>query len=117
MNNISITLDVASVTKFFKEIPENLERAIATTIQKATLLIERDAKIGAPVDTGRLRSSISSEIRPLSSTVSTHTNYARYVHDGTRFMRARPFMANAGKSAVSEMETILGEEIAAALQK
>lgn len=53
------------------------------------LRIESRAKILCPVDTGRLRSSITTTQprmvgRRLTVTVGTNVNYARYVHDGTR---------------------------------
>ncbi|KPJ77284.1 MAG: hypothetical protein AMJ81_00035 [Phycisphaerae bacterium SM23_33] len=38
-------------------------------MRDATLLVERHAKINAPVDTGRLRASITPEVRQQSNTV------------------------------------------------
>lgn len=56
--------------------------------------VERFAKQLTPVDTGRLRASIhySPADLFLTSIVSTNTDYAVFVHEGTKFMRGRPFM-------------------------
>lgn len=116
MNKISITVDAALVTKWLADSPAKIKTAISRIIMQATFLIERYAKINAPVDTGRLRSSIYTDIRPMSSTVSTNTNYARYVHDGTRYMNARPFMKNAARQAKGEMKGIFDSEIDSALE-
>lgn len=66
-----------------------------------TLRIDARAKQLCPVDTGRLRSSIRWQIdgigdgRTLTASISANTKYARFVHDGTRYMRARPFLLRA----------------------
>lgn len=52
------------------------------------------------IDTGRLRASIkvssfSGKSGFAGVRVGTNVEYAPYVHDGTRYMRANPFLANA----------------------
>ena len=116
MNNISITIDEKIVSRWLSTRPEKLKGAVSNIINKVTLLTERYAKILTPVDTGRLRSSISSQIRPMSSTVSTHTNYARYVHDGTRYMSPRPFMRQGADQALGQMSGIVDAEVKNALE-
>lgn len=66
------------------------EQAVAQT----ALLIETDAKLNAPVDTGRLRSSIHTEIAPnkLSAMVLDGVTYGVFLEFGTRYIRARPFL-------------------------
>lgn len=63
-------------------------------INQMAMSVERFAKQLTPVDTGRLRSSIftSPGTFGLQAIVSTNTDYAVYVHDGTKYMRPRPFM-------------------------
>lgn len=57
-------------------------------MRKATLIVERDAKRYAPVDTGRLRSSITPQVVTQSKTVKgivgSNVVYAPFVEDGTR---------------------------------
>lgn len=63
--------------------------------------VSNRAKERCPVDTGRLRSSIG-VTQPLSLggrrlvvRVGTNVRYAVFVHEGTRYMRARPFLREA----------------------
>ena len=55
-------------------------------MKKAALLVEGRAKVRAPVDTGRLRSSITHRVkeRPLVGTVGSKVHYAPHVEYGTR---------------------------------
>lgn len=57
-------------------------------MRRATLIVQRDAKIGAPVDTGRLRASIAPEVaRGWGGTrgiVGSNVKYAPFVELGTR---------------------------------
>ena len=56
-----------------KEAQEAIERTLedatgppmVTAMRTATMLVQRDAKINAPVDTGRLRASITPSVRDL----------------------------------------------------
>jgi HK97 gp10 family phage protein len=109
--NLTITIDSSQFAAFLKESPEKIGRAMQDIIRKASLLVEREGKINAPVDTGRLRASISTDIFPLSAEVHTNVNYAIYVHEGTRHMRARPFMYDAVRSVESQMGDLVTAEI------
>ena len=57
-------------------------------MRDATLIVTRDAKINAPVDTGRLRASITPEVRPHGPTVQgvvgSNVVYAPFQELGTR---------------------------------
>lgn len=55
--------------------------------------IARHPRPGEP--TGNLRNSIGWRAGPDSLEVFASAHYARYVHDGTRRMRARPFLRDA----------------------
>ncbi len=109
--DVSITIDASAFDAWITGAPEKVALALRNVIYQASLLIERESKINAPVDTGRLRASIATDIHPLSAEVHTNTNYARFVHDGTRFMAARPFMTNAVKSLDGRFEEIIAAEL------
>jgi HK97 gp10 family phage protein len=57
--------------------------------------IEADAKVACPVDTGRLRDSISHEVDGDTVRVTASAPYAAYVEDGTQHMAAEPFLRPA----------------------
>jgi HK97 gp10 family phage protein len=58
-------------------------------IRKVTEWMERTVKVSTPVDTGRLRSSMTSELIGQMGRVGTNVQYAPFVEFGTRFMEAR----------------------------
>lgn len=73
--------------------------------------VERFGKQLSPVDTGRMRASIqtfqamgSSLEAKVATTLSAlpkyGVSYAIFVHEGTRYMRARPFLERGAKSAI-----------------
>lgn len=59
----------------------NIDMAAALT--QACLVVENDAKVNAPVDTGQLRASITHEITGDKGRVGTNVEYAPYVEYGT----------------------------------
>ena len=69
------------------------------------------AKNLAPVDTGRLRSSLRHEEDERSTTIGTDVEYAPYQELGTRNMRAQPFLRPAVEEHMQEYRTILEEEL------
>jgi HK97 gp10 family phage protein len=64
----------------------------SAVIAKTALDIEATAKSLAPVDTGNLRNSISTTIKPLSAEIGPTAAYAVYVEFGTSRMGPQPFM-------------------------
>lgn len=82
--------------KISREVSNDLEQALVT----GALRVERDAKKNAPVDTGRLRSSISSRLfddedgNPVAE-IGTNTVYAVAVEYGTTKQSAQPFLLPA----------------------
>jgi len=71
--------------------------AVREAVATSALLLESDAKALAPVDTGRLRSSIHTEISSdgLSAVVETGVDYSYFLEFGTRYIAARPFFGPA----------------------
>jgi HK97 gp10 family phage protein len=69
------------------------QQAVAETL----LLTETDAKLLSPVDTGYNRANIHTAKAPngLSGTVTANASYAVFLENGTRYMKARPFLGPA----------------------
>ena len=78
---------------------ESEDGAVAKELVKIALKVEAGAKRRCPVDTGRLRSSITHELRVdaegLHAVVGTDVEYAAYVEFGTSRMHAQPFLRPA----------------------
>lgn len=69
------------------ETPDWRERVAADVralLEQVTGEVLVDAKALAPVDTGKLRDSLSSEVEGMTGRVGTDLNYALYVEEGHR---------------------------------
>jgi len=88
----------------------NLNRSgsekIAEALNKKALRIVREAKQRAPVDTGRLRASITAELVEQGKTpkalVSSNVEYAPYVEFGTENRPAQPFLRPAARQVLKQ---------------
>lgn len=99
MPSISIKItNLPQIKAAFSAAPAKTVKALNEAIQKSIFSIEADSQRNTPVLTGRLRASHSTLFSSLRGEVGPHTNYAIFVHQGTRYMKARPFLFNAVKS-------------------
>jgi HK97 gp10 family phage protein len=69
--------------------------AASAIVRKTAFAIEATAKANAPVDTGALRNSISTDHRALSAEVGPTVEYAIWVEGGTSRMAPQPFLGPA----------------------
>ena len=94
-----VVFDESALAELFR----SKEGPVGKTITRATIRVQRRAKQLAPVDTGRLRSSVAYEVardgRDIVGRVGTDVNYAPYIEFGTRRMRAQPFLRPALSAA------------------
>ena len=92
-----------------KEISVQLKQGMT----KACLLVERDAKRNAPVDTGRLRSSITNRLdidgNQIVGVVGTNVEYASFLEHGTSKMPAHPFLFPALEANREKIKDLLKE--------
>lgn len=77
------------------DLRRTITNATRTELREASRQVVNRAKVLAPVDTGRLRSSIRAEPPRIftlrgSVTVGSDIEYAGFVHDGTRPHQIRP---------------------------
>ncbi len=77
--------------------PEVSDENIAEVFKLVLPEVLRRSKELAPVDTGRLRADIKVDFnrRELEGKIYNEVEYAIYVHEGTRFMKSRPYIRNA----------------------
>ncbi len=107
MSNISVRVNVGNFGATMQQWLSGLEQKVDARTQEAGINVEAGAKIACPVGTpesthkkryhgGRLRQSIRYVNRGRGhSAIGSSVYYAGFVNDGTRKMRARPFLTNA----------------------
>lgn len=81
------------------QLLESEQGAVGKDLLRRALRVERRAKLLAPVDTGRLRSSITHELavdtQGLFALVGSSVEYAAFVELGTRYNRGQPYLRPA----------------------
>lgn len=99
----------------FGAAPKIIGDRVSKVIRDMTFLIEGRSKILTPVRTGFLRNShvtrfmgsgmgFRGEIEPTA-------HYALFVHEGTRFMRGRPFLRKAAEQSTGDIDTAFGNAL------
>ena len=84
---------------------------IETALEKVGLMAERNAKIACPVDTGRLRNSITHTHDKNTAYVGTNVEYAPYVEMGTTNTKAQPYLKPAIADHIQEYKSTIEQEL------
>ncbi len=109
---------IERLQKALKRAPGILTEELGNAVRDLVLLVEAEAKKLCPVDTGKLRASITPVIESWAAGyVGTNTNYAPYVEYGTRKMDAQPFLEPAFLEGKRQASKIFGEAIARAISR
>jgi HK97 gp10 family phage protein len=90
--------------KFLDTLPEQIEQALIAI----GLTAESYAKADCPVDTGRLRNSITNAVRvdEKSVYIGSNVSYAAFVELGTSRMKARPYLKPAATQHSAEYKSL-----------
>lgn len=90
-----------------------LSQAFDRALEKIGLTAERYAANLCPVDTGRLRNSITSTVDSgeKAAYIGTNVEYAPYVEFGTSRQKAQPFLTPAAQNHGEEYRAILESEL------
>ena len=108
---IKISSDAEKILREFNKT-ETVEKDVSKLIKNTLHNIERDAKKQCPVDTGRLRGSITTNIiSTYSGEVGTNVEYAEYVEYGTRYQSAQPYFEPAVEKNEDKFNDALDEII------
>lgn len=112
MAGVSLRLEgAAEIEAALKATGHRLTEAIKGAVLEAAVECDNVAKQLAPVDTGRLRSSIGWKLDGdgLAADVSARTEYASHVEFGTTNSPAQPFMTPALENVRSGYKDILAK--------
>lgn len=96
-----------------RQIADAIDQALARALEEVGLVAEGYAKKACPVDTGRLRNSITHQVRPSEKSVYIGTNveYAPYVELGTSRMKPQPFLRPAAVDHEGTYKKIFESEL------
>lgn len=111
-----------------EQFNNKLHKSLVGKLWKSGFMVETDAKKLCPVDTGRLRASITTRVdedalaasvsaltdlfeRPAIGVAGTDVYYALYVELGTYKMAARPYLRPALEKNRSRIKTLLSTGI------
>lgn len=124
--------NLAQIRRAFDLAPSLMGRELGKAIKDATIYIGREAVkevtsgVNRALDTGRLRASIQggtysggsvsqsasgTTISRLRGEVGPSVHYAIYVHEGTRYMRARPFMETAVENSQEPIQRFFTDAV------
>lgn len=92
---------------------KGIQDAIDRALEEIGLTAEGFAMDLCPVDTGRLRSSITHEVNKSENAVYIGTNvkYAPYVELGTYKMKAQPYLRPAATNHSDTYRSIIEKEL------
>lgn len=103
--------NLPQIKRAFAMAPRLMAKNLNVSIRQAILMIGRDSRRNTPVDTGRLRASHYERFGNLRGETGTNTNYDIFVHEGTRFMRARPFLRQAVQSNQAGVDNLFNQAV------
>ena len=94
-----------------KEVLSALEKAIERGLEAIGLTAEGHAKKETPVDTGRLRNSISHAVEDKSAYIGTNVEYAPYIELGARGRQGKHMLQRAATEHTAEYKKLMEESM------
>ena len=105
MANIEVKITNANqIKRAFAASPRLMKQNLATAMGKSAIKVKSTSSRNTPVVTGLLRGSTYARWSPFKAEIGTNTNYDYYVHWGTRFQRAQPYLLSAITSEAGFIE-------------
>lgn len=110
-------LDTAGLVEIRQDnreaIAEAIDQALAAALEEIGLVAEGYAKRACPVDTGRLRNSITHIVDEGSkcAVIGTNVEYAPYVELGTRHQKPQPYLKPAAKDHAPTYRAIMQKHL------
>jgi HK97 gp10 family phage protein len=101
------------------KVTSELEKAQITALKKIGLLVQAESQDNAPVDSGRLKQSITNQVNEDEKSVDIGTNvdYAVYVHEGNSKQSSKPFIKDAIIKNIDKIKQIAGGEVSTSMNK
>lgn len=94
-----------------KEVLSAMEKAIERGLEAIGLTAEGYAKKETPVDTGRLRNSISHAVEDKAAYIGSNVEYAPYVELGARGRQGKHMLQRAATEHGAEYKKLLEDSM------
>ena len=105
MAKYSIKIEnVAEIKRAFRQAPELTVKYVDRAIKASLFRVQQEADPYTPVKTGNLRANNSFMWGKLQGAFIKNADYAYYVHEGTRYMKGRPFLIQGMKGSEPEIQ-------------
>jgi len=105
--NIKIA-NASEIRRAFNKAPRLMDKELNTAMWRMGALVQRESMQRTPVLTGRLRASHTLNVSGggigKTATIQPTANYAIFVHDGTRFIQARPFLKEGADDSMNDIQ-------------
>ena len=106
------TVGFDEIAKRYTSGAAKLRRVLPKEMGTATLMVSRDAKLAAPVDTGLLRSSILPEVQVIGfdviGIVGSEVKYAWFQEAGTVKMEGRHYLQRGVEVNLDKITAMMG---------
>lgn len=103
-----MTIDTHDLTD---EVTQALRLALHRALTKIGLVAVGYAKRLCPVDTGRLRNSITFYTEDNAVHIGTNVEYAQFVEEGTSKQKPKPYLKPAVENHLDQYRQILEDEL------
>lgn len=111
--SISFKLEIENldkITRKFNKAPALITVELQKAILKSIFVLQAGARSTAPVDTGFLRMRHETSFpSPLVGKLTPKTDYAFFVHEGTKKMRSRPWLKDTMVSKKAQVQAFFND--------
>ena len=94
-----------------EQVLSAMEKAIERGLEAIGLTAEEHAKEETPVDTGRLRNSISHAVEDKAAYIGTNVEYAPYVELGARGREGKHMLQRAAMEHTAEYKRLIEDSM------
>lgn len=109
MSKFSVKIkNINEIKRAFSQAPQIMNTEMRTALTRSAITVQGQSMQNSPVLTGRLRAShvftVFGNGMNMRAEVFPTVDYGIFVHEGTRFQKAQPFLRTALEQSVSDIQ-------------
>lgn len=129
MDDVIVKVKIENLDNFIaalSQAPQIVGRQLQNAIEEAGILMERETKLNIragkqmwkpPIKTSAMVGRITTYVTSLKATVYSPQSYSVYVHEGTKFMQARPFFNITMQAEENNIQEIFRSRLDSAMNE